>query len=312
MVTGRISLLSPEYSPISSSVSDVRAISSRFHCRPATVFVTRIRVVAFAFAIAAAPTSVLPGAAGQHHDAGAAGPEAFDGLLLVVAQVPVALVEVDGVRLAVDVAGEVLGGPADLEQRLLEPAALGGVDRDGVVVDAGRRASGRSSCSAGPPRAPRGRRRQHQPVGRVAWPAAGGRSGPSCRRRRPAARAAPRSGSTDERVDDLLGVVAGRAGVPEPERGDPVGVDVLRGALELGEGRDRRARRAGVLVVDLEEQGLVGLDDQRSGPGGAHASGPPLDGAGDAAAIRRRVPLSSPARTITRGAPPRGLTSHVP
>ena len=60
MVTGRISLRSPEYSPISSSVSDVRAISSRFHCRPATVLVTRISVVAPALAIAAAPTIVLP------------------------------------------------------------------------------------------------------------------------------------------------------------------------------------------------------------------------------------------------------------
>ena len=65
MVTGRISLRSPEYSPISSSVSDVRAISSRFHCRPATVFVTRISVVAFASAIAAAPTSVLPAPQGS-------------------------------------------------------------------------------------------------------------------------------------------------------------------------------------------------------------------------------------------------------
>ena len=59
-MTGRISLRSPEYSPISSSVSEVRASSSRFHWRPATVLVTRISVVACACAIAAAPTSVLP------------------------------------------------------------------------------------------------------------------------------------------------------------------------------------------------------------------------------------------------------------
>jgi len=65
MVTGRISLRSPEYSPISASVSDVRATSSRFHCRPATVFVTRISVVAFASAIAAAPTRVLPAPQGS-------------------------------------------------------------------------------------------------------------------------------------------------------------------------------------------------------------------------------------------------------
>ena len=60
MVTGRISLRSPEYSPISLSVNDVRAISSRFHCLPATVLVTRISVVADALAIAAAPTMVFP------------------------------------------------------------------------------------------------------------------------------------------------------------------------------------------------------------------------------------------------------------
>ncbi|SGO74623.1 Uncharacterised protein [Mycobacterium tuberculosis] len=60
MVAGRISLRSPENSPISFSVSEVRATSSRFHCRAATILVTRINVVAPALAIAAAPTSVLP------------------------------------------------------------------------------------------------------------------------------------------------------------------------------------------------------------------------------------------------------------
>ena len=76
MVTGRISLRSPEYSPISSSVSDVRAISSRFHCRPATVLVTRISVVADACGHRGRADQRLAGAAGQHDHAGAAGPEA--------------------------------------------------------------------------------------------------------------------------------------------------------------------------------------------------------------------------------------------
>lgn len=53
-------------------------------------------------------------------------PEPVDGLLLVGPQLPAARVEVDAVRLAVDVAREVLGGPADLEQLLLEMAPLGG------------------------------------------------------------------------------------------------------------------------------------------------------------------------------------------
>ena len=65
MVTGRISLRAPEYSPISSSVSDVRFSSSSRHCRAETVLVTRIRVVALAWAIAPAPTRVLPAPQGR-------------------------------------------------------------------------------------------------------------------------------------------------------------------------------------------------------------------------------------------------------
>ena len=60
IVTGRISFTEPEYSPISSSVSEVRRSSSSFHCRAGTELVTRISVVAWACAIAAAPTSVFP------------------------------------------------------------------------------------------------------------------------------------------------------------------------------------------------------------------------------------------------------------
>ena len=65
IVTGRISLTDPEYSPISSGVSVVRRTSSSFHCRALTVLVTRISVVAWAWAIAAAPTMVLPAPQGS-------------------------------------------------------------------------------------------------------------------------------------------------------------------------------------------------------------------------------------------------------
>ena len=44
-----------------------------------------------------------------------------------------------------------------------------------------------------------------------------------------------------QRVDDLLGVVPGGAGVPQAERREAVGVHVLGRALELGERRDRHA-----------------------------------------------------------------------
>ena len=65
MVTGLISFLAPLYSPISSSVRLVRRTSSDFHWRALTVLVTRISVVAWACAIAAAPTRVLPAPQGS-------------------------------------------------------------------------------------------------------------------------------------------------------------------------------------------------------------------------------------------------------
>ena len=78
-----------------------------------------------------------------------------------------------------------------------------------------------------------------------------------------------------QRVDHLLGVVARGARVPQAQRRQPVGVDVLGGALELGEGRDRLAGIARARVVDLQQQRLVALDDQGSvvhrGPSGASA-----------------------------------------
>ena len=244
MVTGRISFFSPLYSPISSSVREVRASSSRFHCRPATVLVTRISVVALACGHRGRADQRLAGAARQHDDAGAARPEHVDRLLLVVAQVPVVLLERDRVRLAVDVAGEVLGRPADLEQRLLEPAALGRVHEH---VSSSIRSPSIGAiffCRSTSSSTARSRRDQHQAVRRVLGqlqPAvAVHRVGDVDQQRVRHGVAA----EADQRVDDLLGVVAGGAGVPQPQRGQPVGVDVLGGALELGERRDRGARLA--------------------------------------------------------------------
>jgi hypothetical protein len=83
-------------------------------------------VVADACAIAAAPT---------YDDPGAAVPEGVHRLLLVRAHVPAVPDELDLVRLAVDVPGEVFRGPAELQQGLLEVAALRRVHQHGVVVD---------------------------------------------------------------------------------------------------------------------------------------------------------------------------------
>lgn len=65
MVIGRISFVDPEYSPTSSSVSEVRARISSFHCRAATEFVTRISVVVCTRDIVATPTMVLPAPQGR-------------------------------------------------------------------------------------------------------------------------------------------------------------------------------------------------------------------------------------------------------
>ena len=67
-----------------------------------------------------------------------------------------------------------------------------------------------------------------------------------------------------QRLEHLVGIVPGGARVPESETGDPVGVDVLGRALELGEHREIVAGVLGVRVGDLEQHGAVALDDQGS------------------------------------------------
>ncbi len=67
-----------------------------------------------------------------------------------------------------------------------------------------------------------------------------------------------------QRVDNLFCVVPGGPRVPETQRREAVGMHVLRRSLEFGEGRDSPTAFPGQFVVDLKEQGLVGLHDQRS------------------------------------------------
>ena len=103
-------------------------------------------------------------------------------------------------------------------------------------------------------------------------------------------------------VDDLLGVVPGGAGVPQRERRHPVGVHVLGGALQLGERGDRRAAVLRQRVVDLEQQGLVRLDDQGAV---THEALVPLPGSGVRSTARTRAPGGS--GTLHRNRPPRRL-----
>ena len=56
--------------------------------------------------------------------------------------------------------------------------------------------------------------------------------------------------------------MAGGARVPQPEPRDAVGVDVLGGALELGEDREVVAGVFGERVRDLEQHGAVALHDE--------------------------------------------------
>jgi hypothetical protein len=236
----------------------------------------------------------LAGSTGQDDHAGAAVPERVGGVLLVRAERPAVLHEGDGVRLAVHVPGHVLGGPADLEQGLLERAALARMDDDGVLADAlaqhaldllGAQDLLKDRTVGGVhDEAVHGVLLQAQPpvprhrVGHVDQQ--GVRYGVA--------------GELQQRVDDLLGVVAGGAGVPEGERGDPVHVDVLGGAFEFGERRDLLAAFVGHQVADLEQQGLVGLDDERSV---GHGRQPPSEGRRvDGPSYGQRVPAPGGAR----------------
>ena len=73
----------------------------------------------------------------KYYDARAAGPKGLGGVLLIIAQLPSIMIQCDGMGLAIDVAGEILGRPASLEEGLFKTAALGGRDGDGIRVDAG-------------------------------------------------------------------------------------------------------------------------------------------------------------------------------
>ena len=208
----------------------------------------------------------LAGPAGQDDHARAPRPEALHRLALVGAQLEGAggVGQRDGVGLAVDVAGQVLGRPAQLDEHLLEVAALRGVDDDVGLSEPGpQQALGALGAHD---------LLQDRHVGGVQDQAVGGVG-----EELEAAVAAHRLGDLgeqgvrhrearvgDEGVDDRLRVQARGARVPQGQRRDPVGVDVLGGSLQLGEGGDGAAGLPGPGVGDLQEDGLVGLDDERA------------------------------------------------
>ncbi len=206
----------------------------------------------------------LARAAGQHDDARASVPEALGRLRLVRARLPRLGVESDRMPFAIDVPGDILSGPAELHESLLQVAPLAGVDSDGDVVQADTEE--RRDLATAQHLLQNGgvQRLEHKAVHRVVVeleaPVPGHRLGHVDEQG--VRNGIPRV--AQERVDHLLGIVAGGAGVPEAQRGEPVGVDVLRGPLQLGEGGDRLATVAGLGVVHLQQEGLVALDDQRA------------------------------------------------
>ena len=162
----------------------------------------------------------------------------------------------------VHVPSEILGWPPQLEQGLLEGAPLGGMHDRRDLVDLlahqtahllGAKHLG-EDCLVGA--------QQHETVGRMfldaqpAVPAHGvgdvDEQG-TCHR---VARVA------HEDVDDLLGIMAGSHRIPQPQRGEPVGVDVLGGSLQLGERGNGMTALVGQGMIDLQQQGSVGLDDE--------------------------------------------------
>ena len=250
MVTGRISLRSPEYSPISSSVSDVRATSSRFHCRPATVLVTRISVVAVACGHRGRADQRLAGAAGQHHHARAAGPEA--------ARPPPAGTTAASSRprrSAIACASpSTYPARSSAGQPSLSSACLSRPRSDGCTAIVSSSIFAPSMPASflrlgdldqhGPVEAA-----QHQPVRRVVdqlQPAVPVHRLGDVDQQRVRHRVA---GEREQRVDHALGVVPGGPRVPQPQRRQPVGVHVLRASAPARRTArspsGRRARRGG-------------------------------------------------------------------
>ncbi len=184
-------------------------------------------------------------------------------------------------RLAVDVAGFVLGRPPDLEELLLEVAALARVHDDRVLVDA---ITDEGLDSLVPQHF-----REHGAVGGAQDEEpvllGEGEAAVARHRVRDVDEQGVRHGVAavrHQRIDDLLRVVSGRAGVPQTERSDAIGVDVLRRSLQLGE-RCNGAPCLGRLgVVDLEQEGLVALNNQCAV---SHATSVGVVGIGAVAAV---------------------------
>jgi hypothetical protein len=69
-------------------------------------------------------------------------------------------------------------------------------------------------------------------------------------------------GEASQALDHRVGRQTSGGGIPERQRCDSVGVNILWALLELGERRNRLARLGEARALDLQQQCAVALDDQ--------------------------------------------------
>ena len=70
-------------------------------------------------------------------------------------------------------------------------------------------------------------------------------------------------GELIEFAQHFVGLQAGRGRIPQRERRDAVGVQIFRAFFQLGKARQRIARIFVQIVLRFEQDGFIGLDDQR-------------------------------------------------
>ena len=215
------------------------------------------------------PDDGLARTAGQHEHAVAGGvdavlPPGADRVGLVAAQVAR---EVGvGEDAALGVAGLVGDRPAELEQRLLERATVAEADGEAVAVEpfaehladvlvAGDLDEERDLVAD--EGEPAGVEVAHEPQPAVAAHLVVHLGEHAARHRV--------LGEIVERGGDLAGVHAGDGGVPQRQRRDAVGVDVLGRLLELAEALQGGAGVGGARAGELEHHREIALHDERVG-----------------------------------------------
>ena len=188
--------------------------------------------------------------------------DVLSSLLLVLPQFPALLPQRDRVLFTVDIAREILRGPPDRQQRLLEPAAFAGVHHDGVLVDLRTQHPG---CLLVPLNLGENSpimADQHQPVRRVVVQFQAPVSADGVGHVEQQRGTDRESGEPHQGVDDRFRVVSGGARVPQPQLREPVGVHVLGGSLEFCEHGDLTPALLRLRVIDLQKQRVIALHDQ--------------------------------------------------